>query len=225
MPPDLHGRWMAFQTQIMHRGAYNFASVDAEGGRAEVRESEIGFKVQSSSSSPRTVSIAHVSGSHEMILLLGHKAAWKWPELAHSLVAVQFSRCCLQQSLTVESSWHSINSSEKIRILNSSTSLTLSLPVKPTYRGILTQATSIVSTSLLILENHKLSVNITLATSALQRKVDEPLNLQFWSYSFTVAFGALFKKNAYASFLLAWFCLTTRFQILQTPNSTKTTCR
>ena len=66
---------MAFQTQIMHHGAYKSASVDAEGGGAEVRESEIGFKVQSSSASPRTVSIAHVSGSHEMILLLGHKAA------------------------------------------------------------------------------------------------------------------------------------------------------
>lgn len=59
------------------------------------------------------------------------------------------------------------------------------------------------STSLLILENHKLSVNITLAASALQRKVDEPLNLQFWSYSFTVAFGALSKKNAYASFFIS----------------------
>lgn len=111
--PDLHGRWTAFQTQIMCHGADKSASVDPEGGGAEVRESEIGFKVPGSTASLRTFSIACVSGSHEIIWLLGHKSVWKWPKLAHSLVAMQFSRCCLLQNLTVESSWHSIKSSEK----------------------------------------------------------------------------------------------------------------
>lgn len=82
------------------------------------------------------------------------------------------------QGLTVESLWHSIKSSEKIRTLNSSISLSLSSPVKPTYKSRLTQATFTVSVSLLILEKHKLSVGIILTTSALQRKVDEPLHLQ-----------------------------------------------